>query len=261
MGLVAKSKESQTMSDLFSENESEPMSTELMEYTEPSLSLINTAIINKVPPDVVRELVELNTILRNQRAEEAYNVAMHACQQEMPIIVKNKENAKTHSRFASLENVKVKAKPVYTKHGFTIQFHEEDSHLPNHKRTVADCRHNAGHCVKYHIDLPVDGIGPQGNPIGGMNAVQGAISSVSGYGQRVLTCMIFDLAIAETDQDGNSQHELVGEEEIAMLKELIESTDTNLKRFLEWAAIDELKDMSRDFFPAAISQLRRKASK
>jgi hypothetical protein len=231
-------------------------STELVEQKD--FPLIETAIREHVDADTLGKLVELDQFLRRQRAEEAYSAAMHACQQEMPIIVKDGVNKKTQSKFPTLENVKRNAKPIYTKHGFTIQFHEEDSHLPNHKRTVADCRHVAGHCVKYRIDLPVDGIGPQGNPIGGMNVVQGSISSLSGYGQRVLTCMIFDLTIAETDTDGNRPHESIGEEEIAMLKELIESTDTDLKRFLDWCAIDSLKEMSRDFFPAAINQLKRK---
>lgn len=232
----------------------------VVEYAEPSLSLIDRAIASGTDADSLAKLVELDQFLRRQRAEEAYNVAMHACQGDMPIIIKDAQNQKTRSRYPTLENVKKTCKPVYTKHGFTIQFHEEDSHLPSHKRTVADCRHNVGHCVKYHIDLPVDGIGPRGEPTS-MNAVQGSVSSLSGYGQRVLTCMIFDLVIAETDDDGNSLHETIGEEEIDSLKQLIESTNTDLKRFLKWAAIDSLKEMSRDFYPAAINELKRKQSR
>jgi hypothetical protein len=247
------------MSQLFTERPEPVMqSTELVEQKD--FPLIETAIREHVDADTLGKLVELDQFLRRQRAEEAYSAAMHACQQEMPIIVKDGVNKKTQSKFPTLENVKKNAKPIYTKHGFTIQFHETDSHLEKHKRTVADCRHNAGYCKEYHVDLPIDGFGPKGEPIGGMNPVQGSVSSLS-YGQRVLTCMIFDLTIAETDNDGNSQIEYVGEEEIAMLKELIESTDTELQRFLDWAAIDSLKDMSRDFFPAAVQQLRRKQRK
>jgi hypothetical protein len=78
------------------------------------------------------------------------------------------------------------------------------------------------------------------------------------YAKRYSLCAALSIVLGDEDSDAEGLVETVGEEEIATLKELIEATSTDLKRFLKWAAIDQLKDMSRDFFPAAVSELRRK---
>ena len=237
------------------------MSTELVEYRDPTpMALLQIAVEKNLDPDRLEKLLTLQERWQKSRAEEAYNVAMHACQEEMPIIVKDAQNEQTKSRYASLENVKKIAKPIYTKHKFTLSFAEAEATLPNHKRTICDVRHNAGHSVRYHVELPVDGVGPKGNPIGGMNPVQGSISSLS-YGERVLTCMIFDLTIAQTDIDGQRRSIPITEEQIATLKELLESSDANLEKFYNWAAIRDLKEMTQDFYPAALAELRRKQAR
>jgi hypothetical protein len=57
--------------------------------------------------------------------------------------------------------------------------------------------------VRYHLDLPIDGVGAKGNAIGAMNPVQGCISTGT-YGQRVLTCRAFNITVADTDMDGQA---------------------------------------------------------
>jgi len=165
------------------------------------LLLLERAVEKGMDPAQLKALVDLHEQWRAARAAEAFAESMNACQSEMPIVVRDALNQKTESKFARLETVQQIAKPVYTRHGFALSFAEEDSNTQGFKRTICDVRHRGGHCVRYHLDLPRDGIGPKGNPIGGMNAVQGCISTGS-YGQRVLTCQIFNITVADTDSDG-----------------------------------------------------------
>lgn len=239
------------------------MSTALIEHVDPTPMMFLDRCGVDLTPEQTKAWMDLKERHEDRQAKQAFAIAMKACQDEMPIIVKDSENPKTRSRFSSLENVSKMAKPIYTKYGFTLSFHETKSDLPNHKRTSCDVRHDAGHTVEYYVDLPVDGIGPQGNPIGGMNAVQGNISSMS-YGQRVLKCMIFDLTIAETDNDGNLSNEPIDEGQARTIEEWLVATSTNKARFLGWVSekvgskIENVSDMPAGIFDEAIEFFRKK---
>lgn len=167
------------------------------------LMLLQQAVDRGMSPEQLKALVDLHEQWRAARAREAFNAAMTAVQIQMPCAVRDAENKQTNSRYIRLETLSTLAKPIYTAHGFALSFSEADSPQPGWKRIVCHITHIQGHGEQRFIDLPVDGIGPKGNPIGGMNAVQGAISTGS-YGQRVLTCRIFNITVADTDLDGDA---------------------------------------------------------
>lgn len=191
------------MSELFTDDAPDTKAIAVREEpaTNP-MSLLAAAVERGLSTEQLTALTDLHERWQANRAKAAFAKAMNDCQTEMPCVVRDKENPKTKSLFARLETVNSIAKPVYSKHGFALSFSEEDCPRDTWKRTVCLVRHDEGHTERHIIDLPVDGIGPQGNPIGGMNAVQGAISTGS-YAQRVLICRIFNLTIADTDLDGN----------------------------------------------------------
>ncbi len=160
------------------------------------LALIRQAVELGLGPEQLKALVDLQEQVRASRARELFAAAMTACQAELPNVVRDAENTHTKKLYASLEVVQRVAKPVTLKHGFALSFSEADCQTPNFKRTVCKVRHSAGHSEDHFLDLPVD-------KSGSMNAVQGAVSTGS-YGQRVLTCRIFNITIAETDRDGRA---------------------------------------------------------
>lgn len=184
------------------------------------IQVLDKAIDKGIDADSLGKIVALHERLMENHAKELFAQAMNACQAEMPCIVRDAQNTQTNSGYATLENVQTIAKPVYTKHGFALSFGEEDCQTPGFKRIICDVRHRAGHMVRYHHDLPIDGIGPKGNPIGGMNAVQGCISTGS-YGQRVLACRIFNITIADTDRDGQKTTKGATEGQLKELSDLV----------------------------------------
>lgn len=165
------------------------------------LMLMQQAIDRGVDPAALKQLVDLQEQWRAARAKEAFSAAMNAVQIEMPCVVRDATNSKTNTPYIRLETLTHRAKPIYTAHGFSLSFSETESRRENWHRVTCTVRHIAGHSEQHWIELPTDGIGPQGKPIGGMNAVQGAVSTGT-YGQRVLTCRVFNITIADTDLDG-----------------------------------------------------------
>ncbi len=253
------------MNTLFTDTETTeaaPMaSTDLVEHkaTTP-MDLLAVAVENNLDPDRLGKLMDLQERWEKSLAEKAYNAAMTACQSELPAVATDATNPDTHSRFAKFETIQMTAKPIYNKHGFSLSFGDgETSPLEGWKRIICDCRHNAGHCVRYHIDLPVDGIGAKGNPIGGMNRVQGCVSTNS-YGERVLTCNIFNITICGKDNDGRSSAR-ISEKHIATLNEWLDQIPDGLSPFLKFMGVESLADIPMQEFGKAVDALKRKAKR
>lgn len=215
------------------------------------LALIDKAIDRGIGADELSKLVLLAEHWQAQRAKEAFQAAMNRAQKRMPVMLFNARNGQTNSSYATLESIQQKARPIYTEEGFSLSFGEGECPLPNQKRTICDVSHVDGHCQQYHIDLPIDGIGPKGNPIGGMNAVQGACSTMS-YGQRRLLTMIFNITVAGEDRDGNTLG-FITEEQVTQINNKIEECKrankaVDFPALLKYLAVDSLDELpSRDF--------------
>lgn len=210
-----------TLPDTQQDREPEPPTSEV---ANSPMALIDRAHQLNADPAQVEKWMELAERWENRQAEKAYAQAMHACQKEMPVVVRDAENTQTRSRFAKKETVQKRIKETYSKHGFSISFGEADCPIQDYKRIVADVTHEAGHTRRYHFDLPIDGLGPKGAPIGGMNKVQGCMSTVS-YGERRLICSIFNVTVADEDNDAQTDLKLVSEEQAIQLKEVIEQIE------------------------------------
>jgi hypothetical protein len=133
-------------------------------------------------------------------AEVAFNDAMSACQKEMPAVERDAENEQTHSWYTRLETLSDAAVPVYTKHGFSLSFDEEDSPKEGHIRVICYCSHKAGHTRKYRGDVPLDIAGIKGNV---NKTPTHAFGSTKSYGRRYLTLDIFNIVMKGEDNDGN----------------------------------------------------------
>lgn len=134
-------------------------------------------------------------------AEVAFNDSMSACQSEMPQVERDAENEQTHSWYTRLETLSDAAVPVYTKHGFSLSFDEEDSPKEGHIRVVCYCSHKAGHTRKYRGDVPLDIAGIKGNV---NKTPTHAFGSTKSYGRRYLTLDIFNIVMKGEDDDGNA---------------------------------------------------------
>lgn len=241
---------------LFEQSEELPMSTALVEHQVTPITLLDKGVEAGFSGEQLRELVSLQQNMAEFDAKQAFARAMHTCQMEMPTVVRDAQNTHTRSKYAFLETIQKQAKPIYSKHGFSLMFGEADCPLTGYKRTTCDCVHEQGHIRSYHLDLPIDGTGAKGGA-NAMNAVQGCISTTS-YGQRRLLCMIFNITIADEDDDGAGATKKITQDQYALLDELIVETNADRKRFLDIYEIEKLGDLPLTRFDAAWTALRRK---
>jgi len=136
-----------------------------------------------------------------RKAEEEFNLAMNAVQAEIGRVKPNLLNPQTKSRYASYDKLDAELRPIYTRHGFSLSFSEEDSSKPNHVRVICYVS-RGGHTRVYRKDMPVVTTGIKGNE---MMTPTHATASADSYGKRYLVKDIFNVAIGEDDDDGSNR--------------------------------------------------------
>lgn len=216
--------------------------------------------------DKLERMLAMQERILDREAESAFNVAMQEAQAEMPRIVRDAKNSSTNSRFARLETIAEKVKPIITKHGFSMSFGTSDSPLEKHYRITCIVSHTAGHSREYHADVPADTTGMKGTQ--NKTATHGFGSTMS-YGRRYLTLLIFDIALTDEDDDGNkASGNLISDEVKADLVDLIQKTNTDTKAALAHfygtdgpASLDELTTRAPYPYGLLMNGLRAKLKK
>jgi hypothetical protein len=166
------------------------------------MMLLDKALDKGLQVEQLGKLIDMAEAWRRSRAQEAWQRAMTRVQAEVPVILKDADNQQTQSRYARLDTINKKIVPVYTTHGFSLSFSEDDSPRgASWTRIVCDVGHEDGHCVKKFIDMPPEGEGIKGRRM--MTATHAKGSSTT-YGRRYLTCLIFNVTVSDEDDDGNA---------------------------------------------------------
>lgn len=223
------------------------------------LVLLQAAIDKGVDPEQLGKLMDLAERWEANRASKEFDKAMSLCQSQMPAILRDAENSHTRSRYARFESLNAVIRPIYTKHGFSISFTEEDCPVEGSIRLVLDIAHEGGCTRRKRIDIPLDGKGIKGND--NMTATQGKMSTIS-YAKRGLMKMVFNLAETDEDQDGNSQY--VSPDQIQEINDLIaeyqdlSDKKVNIEKFLAWLGVESLDRLDKKGYQKAIDDLKRK---
>jgi hypothetical protein len=221
---------------------------------DPMLALLSRAVEKGFDADQLGRLVDLQRQVKADQAAEAYAQAMRLAQQEMPTVVRDKVNAGVSKKYATLENVQRAIKPIYTKHGFALSFGTADSPLPDHIRVVCDVHHQGGKTAAYKGDFPTDA---QNKAKSGIQATGSTMS----YARRYLTLLIFNVTVADEDDDGAGPK--ITEADWNEIKGLIDELaklgrPVNEAKLLEWQRIEQLSDLPSKKFGEVIHYLNRK---
>jgi len=124
---------------------------------------------------------------------------MAAVQFEMRPVIRDAHNEQTRSDYATLARIATAIAPIYSKHGFSLEFNTEPSERAD-ICVVCECSHNQGHSKWYRLPGGLDTAGAQGKV--NKTPMHGLGSSLS-YLRRYLTCFIFNVALTD-DDDGNA---------------------------------------------------------
>ena len=154
-----------------------------------------------VDADKLDRLMALHERLTARRAEEQFNAAMSAAQADMRPVTADADNPQTKSRYASYAALDRALRPIYTRHGFALSFDTGDAPHELEVRVLCYVTHEGGHKRTYRLDMPADGKGAKGGDVMTRTHAVGAATS---YGARYLLKAIFNVAVGEEDDDGNS---------------------------------------------------------
>lgn len=153
-----------------------------------------------VDVDKLERLVQMHERAGARFSEEQFNAAMSTAQQAMRPIATDADNPQTRSRYASYSALDQALRPIYTQHGFGLSFDTGDAPHDLEVRVLCYVSHGGGHSRTYHLDMPADGKGAKGGDVMTRTHATGAAIS---YGMRYLLKMIFNVAVGESDDDGN----------------------------------------------------------
>lgn len=151
--------------------------------------------------DKIERLMALWERGEEKKAEAAFNAAMSKAQREMRPVAADAYNPQTKSKYASYEALDSKLRPIYTAEGFGLSFNTAEGAPAEMVRVLCYVTHLAGYCRTYHVDMPADGKGAKG---GDVMTKTHAVGAAVSYGMRYLLKMVFNVAVGEDDDDGNS---------------------------------------------------------
>lgn len=149
----------------------------------------------------MERLFEMHQKMQAHQAERAFNAAMALVQAELEPVGRGTDNKFLGTKYVDLAALAEKCTPIIAKHGFGLSFGTEPPKTAGHVSIVCDVTHSAGHAKRYGCELPLDIGGKDGKS--NKTALQ-AFGSTTTYGRRYMMLLIFNVATAALDKDGNA---------------------------------------------------------
>jgi|SRR5215469_453705 len=147
------------------------------------------------------ELLRLQRDVAHDQSRRAFNEAMSACQSEMLPVIRDAKNSHIGNRYARLETIDTAMRPIYTRHGFSVRYGSAPA-PDGIVRITCTVAHSGGYFEENYLEAPLATTGSQG----GRNAttpVQ-AVGSTVTYLRRYLLGMVFNIVLADDDDDGEA---------------------------------------------------------
>jgi hypothetical protein len=232
-----------------------PMPAQVSE-TGAVLSMIERAARDPaVDIDKMERLMRMHTDMVSRAAEQKFNTAMRAAQEKMKRVAADKDNSQTRSQYASYAALDRAVRPIYTAEGFALSFDSGDNAPEDCVRVVCFVSHTDGYTRKYHADIPADGKGAKGGDVMTKTHAAGAAFT---YGQRYLLKMIFNIAIGEDDDDGNSAtaKQTIDAEQAQNLRDMIAAAKASEAKFLKWAKVKRIEDIAVDLYDSCVEAIQ-----
>ena len=224
-------------------------------------TVLNMIVKAATNPDVdvvkMERLMAMHDRIVDRAHEAEFNKAMGSAQAAMRPVATDLDNQQTHSKYASYAALDRMLRPIYTIHGFALSFDTGDVPLESSNvRVLCYVSHEAGFTRTYHVDMAADGKGAKGGDV--MTRTH-ALGSVFTYGQRYLLKMIFNVAIGDSDDDGNAAAlEPITAEQKERIIELIRETNAHTKRFCVAFGVASVDELPAKRFDEAVAALEKK---
>ncbi len=236
---------------------SAPAYPEALSDPDPFIAMVERLGSNpNVDVDKLERILAMNerVLDRNQRA--AFNDSFAKAQSKIDLVVADSYNVQTKSNYPKLSRILIEAKKHWESEGFGMMYYEGECPIENHKRTMCDIRHSAGHTETRHIDLAVQTTGIAGKQM--MTQIHGQGSSFS-YGRRYLTCMIWNIPTGDDDdgQKASENAEFITEDQAKdITRRLKKIYGDDASMFLNWIGVDTVDTILAKDYKKAIGGIK-----
>jgi len=156
---------------------------------------------DKVDVEKMARILEMRFQLQQQQALTEFNNALAEAQGQMEPVRKDCQNPQTRSKYASFYALDEAVRPVYTDQGLTVSFDTDPTNSRPGEVLVLAYVSKGAFTRTYKIMMPADGIGAKGGMV--MTKTHAMGSAVT-YARRYLLSAIFNIATADSDDDGNA---------------------------------------------------------
>jgi hypothetical protein len=226
----------------------------------PSFSSIVEAVRGgQLSADSVEKLLAVYRELKADKAEEAYNMAFKAFQEQCPKIPRNrkadivtKQGGRIKYTYADIEMTMETIGPVLAKHGLSVSF--DDSTIEGNMLTAAcRCSHVGGHSRVSKFTCTTD-------TTAGMSPQQKAGNAAT-YAQRRALNQRLGLTTGDPDHDGGeppAPSPLLTEQQRQHIADLCGEVGQNWDDLVRWWQVPNFADATQDKYAAAVKFLEQK---
>jgi hypothetical protein len=225
-------------------------------------TLVQMAIENKVPVELLEKLVAMKERFEERDARQAFVEALAAFRNELPPIIRTRENTqfsvtrggvKRYAKYAPLEDIDKAARLVAAKHGLVWTWNTDvDEHL---MRVTCRVTHVGGHFEETTVSMPYEskaGSSPQQK-----------YGSTQTYGMRYSLIAALGITTADEDidgagGDGGGDKEPITADQVAALSDLIESVEADKPKFLRYMGVESLENIPAENYKRAVDALEQK---
>ena len=167
------------------------------------------SFIERAAKDDSFDVAKFGELLRLQR-DVGHDQSRYGCsirawpmlESEMLLpVVRDAKNSHLGNSHAKLETIDAAMRPIYTRHGFSVRFGSAPAPTEGYIRITCTVAHAGGYFEDNYLDAPIGvNLGSQG----GRTATTGvqAVGSAVTYLRRYLLGMVFNIVLADEDDDG-----------------------------------------------------------
>jgi hypothetical protein len=225
------------------------------------MEMLDRAVASGAGIETLERLMSLQERWEKNQARKAFDDAMAAAKAEIPVISKNRRvgyehkdgKGETSYRHEDLGEIARTVDPILTKYGLSYRF-RTTSETNQPVSVTCIVAHRDGHSEENTLTAGRDDSGKK-------NSIQ-AIGSTITYLQRYTLKAALGLAASSDDDGGKADQTIdngpISEDQAKAIRDLIETTGTDIAKFCEYLKVDAVPDIPASEFPRVIAMLEKK---
>jgi hypothetical protein len=225
------------------------------------MEMLDRAVASGAGIETLERLMSLQERWEKNQARKAFDDAMAAAKAEIPVISKNRRvgyehkdgKGETSYRHEDLGEIARTVDPILTKYGLSYRF-RTTSETNQPVSVTCIVAHRDGHSEENTLTAGRDDSGKK-------NSIQ-AIGSTITYLQRYTLKAALGLAASSDDDGGKADQTVdngpISEDQAKAIRDLIETTGTDIAKFCEYLKVDAVPDIPASEFPRVIAMLEKK---